>query len=132
MQVFESLSRLTRHVLHHNHVQKASAVDRKNLSFEFRNFLLAHAAQMKDNIAFASQSEDAVCKHTLLTPLLSCSKPLRLTILTASPLRNRQIILLLGPKHRRRSRSLRLLLRLGLLLGLTNHRSRERNVRHPY
>lgn len=50
-------------MLHHDRVYKASAVDRKNLEFELRNFLLGHATQIKDNTAFASQVEDAVSKH---------------------------------------------------------------------
>ncbi|KAF5845880.1 hypothetical protein GGP41_008361 [Bipolaris sorokiniana] len=57
-EICEALLRLSTHVLHHDRVYKASAVDRKNLEFELRNFLLGHATQIKDNTAFASQVED--------------------------------------------------------------------------
>ncbi|EUC27264.1 hypothetical protein COCCADRAFT_10099 [Bipolaris zeicola 26-R-13] len=58
-EICETFLRLSTHVLHHDRVYKASAVDRKNLEFELRNFLLGHATQIKDNTAFASQVEDA-------------------------------------------------------------------------
>jgi hypothetical protein len=69
MQVCQSFSRLARNVLYHDRVRKASGVDRKNLEFEFKNFLLAHARQMMDNNSFASQVEEKVCiyKNSLHT-----------------------------------------------------------------
>ncbi|EUC26852.1 hypothetical protein COCCADRAFT_113213 [Bipolaris zeicola 26-R-13] len=58
-KIYESLSHLARHVLHHDRIQNASVVDRKNLELEFRNFLLAHAKQAKDNMAFALQANNS-------------------------------------------------------------------------